>query len=120
MSRKCLISLAPLTVFAALAVTPVAAQAAGALVQKWHHPGRRQTDSGRELGRERQNLSQTSAIGEINCRGVGGGTIENPTGGGAGKGQTWESTFFECKSAGCEKAAERNGTPVDVIRHDLE
>ncbi len=43
MSRKCLISLAPLTVFAALAVTPVAAQAAG----HWFKNGTIQAEANR-------------------------------------------------------------------------
>jgi hypothetical protein len=61
------------------------------------------------------NVVQTSAIGEINCRTVSGGTIENPKGGGRGGGHLSGGTFFECKSPGCEKAAAETGLPLTVI-----
>jgi hypothetical protein len=60
------------------------------------------------------NLSQTSEVGEVNCRTVGAGTIVNPVGGGAGEGKTDESTFFECKCAGCEAAGKEMGIPLDI------
>jgi hypothetical protein len=46
------------------------------------------------------NLSQKSALGEINCKGVGGGFVENVAG--AGKGKSQASAFYECKAPGCE------------------
>jgi hypothetical protein len=39
----------------------------------------------------------------VNCRFVGGGTIENPVGGGAGVGRTNSLEDYECKGAGCEE-----------------
>ncbi len=114
MSKKLFIGFAPLLAVAAFAVMPVAAQAAA---------GEGHWLSGGSLLKEgvktpvvtwggTTNLSQTSAIGEINCRGVGGGTAENPKGGTAGVGTTWESSFFECKSVGCEEAAVKDGIPL--------
>jgi hypothetical protein len=58
------------------------------------------------------NLSQTSKIGEINCKGIGSGYVENPVGGTAGVGKSQQSVFYECKSAGCEEAAKLNGIPL--------
>jgi hypothetical protein len=48
------------------------------------------------------NLSQKDALGEINCKTVAGGTIENPTGGGAGTGRSNSASFYECKAPECE------------------
>jgi hypothetical protein len=49
------------------------------------------------------NLSQNSAVGEINCRTVAGGIVENPTGGGAGSGKSNSASFYECKAPQCEE-----------------
>jgi hypothetical protein len=102
MSRKLLTSIAPLIALAALAVMPVAAQA---VTQHWYR-------NGSILGAAtsvpivtfggESNLSQTSAVGEINCRQVGGGSVENPAGGGAGIGRTDAVGFYECKAPQCE------------------
>jgi YVTN family beta-propeller protein len=46
------------------------------------------------------NLSQKSGVGEINCKGVGGGFVENVAG--AGKGKSQASAFYECKAPQCE------------------
>jgi hypothetical protein len=48
------------------------------------------------------NLSQQSALGEINCRGTSGGVIDNPAGGGAGEGKSNTGGFYECKAPECE------------------
>jgi hypothetical protein len=102
MSKKLLTSIAPLLALAAFAVTPVAAQAA---TQHWYRAGTILPAATSQpivtFGGE-VNLSQNSAIGEINCRQVGGGTVENPTGGGAGIGRTDSVSFFECKAEHCE------------------
>jgi hypothetical protein len=118
MNRRFLIGLAPLLAIAAFAVVPVAAQAAtqhwyknGAIVQEGPEGNTPVVTFGGKI-----NLSQTSAIGEINCKGVGGGTIENPAGGGAGIGRSNSATFYECKAPQCEAAvvekfgAEGRGT----------
>jgi hypothetical protein len=47
------------------------------------------------------NFSQ-NLVGEVNCKTVLGGTIENPVGGGAGVGRTNSMTFYECKAPTCE------------------
>jgi hypothetical protein len=60
------------------------------------------------------NLSMMSDIGALNCRNAGGGIIENPAGGGHGIGTTPGSVFFECKAAGCEKAGEEDGLPLEL------
>jgi hypothetical protein len=49
------------------------------------------------------NLSQGSALGEYNCKGVGGGVVDNPVGGGAGEGKTNALSFYECKAPKCEE-----------------
>jgi hypothetical protein len=102
MSKKLLTSIAPLLALAALAVMPAAAQA---VTQHWYKNGTKLEVGTSEpivtFGGE-INLSQTSALGEINCRQVGGGSVENPTGGGAGIGRTDSVDFFECKAPQCE------------------
>jgi hypothetical protein len=55
------------------------------------------------------NLSVGAANGG-NCRTVGGGTIENPVGGGAGVGRTNSVDFYECKQSPCEgRVKEKTG-----------
>jgi hypothetical protein len=102
MSKKLLTSIAPLLALAAFAVMPVAAQA---VTQHWYKNGLKLEAGSSEpivtFGGE-INLSQTSSLGEINCRQVGGGAVENPAGGGAGTGRTDSVDFFECKSPQCE------------------
>jgi hypothetical protein len=108
MSKKLLTSIAPLLALAALAVMPVAAQA---VTQHWYKNGAKLEVAASEpivtFGGE-VNLSQLSALGEINCRQVGGGSIENPTGGGAGVGRTDAVDFFECKAPQCEAEVRKN------------
>jgi hypothetical protein len=58
------------------------------------------------------NLSQNGGLGEFNCRTVGGGTIENPVGGGAGVGRTNAGGFYECKAPLCEQEVKAK-TGVD-------
>jgi hypothetical protein len=104
MFKKLFIGLTPLLAIAALAVMPVVAQAA---IQHWYVNGVKATE-GEQIpvvwfGNE-VNLNQTSpGFGEVNCRTVGGGTIENPVGGGAGVGSMNAVSFYECKGAQCEE-----------------
>jgi hypothetical protein len=112
MSKKLFISLVSVAAVAAFAVMPVVAQAA---VPRWYSNGTevKATPVPIVSWGGSTNLSQTSNIGEINCRGVGGGTIKNPASATApGEGLSAESTFFECKSAGCEAAAKEDGIPL--------
>jgi hypothetical protein len=86
-----------------LAVMPVAAQAE---LKHWYTNAAKATE-GEEIpvftfGNE-VNLSQTSGVGETNCKNVGGGVIDNPVGGGAGEGRTNSFAFYECKNEMCEK-----------------
>jgi len=118
MSKKLSFSLVPLVAIVACAITPVAAQASihwykNNVIQAQGKPIPVVNYGGAV------NLSQKSAIGEINCRGTGGGTIENPTGGGSGVGKTNESSFFECKNnepeeGACGKARKENGIPLGL------
>src|SRR5262249_45869874 len=85
-----------------LAVTPVAAQAEG---KHWRQNGVLMAE-GEEtpiimFGNE-VNFSQ-QLFGEVNCKTVGGGTIENPVGGGPGVGRTNSMTSYECKGEPCER-----------------
>jgi hypothetical protein len=102
MKRRFLIGLAPLFAITALAVMPVAAQAE---TQHWYRAGVKLAEASPQpvvtFG-GKINLSQNSALGEINCKGTGGGVIENPTGGGAGTGKSNAASFYECKAPQCE------------------
>jgi hypothetical protein len=102
MSKKLFTSIAPLLALAALAVMPAAAQA---VTQHWYRSGAIlpvATPTPIVTYGGETNLSQNSGIGEINCIQTGGGTIENPTGGGAGIGRTDAVFFSECKAPQCE------------------
>jgi hypothetical protein len=103
MSRKLLISIVSLLAIAAFAVMPLGAQA---VTQHWYRAGSKLPEATSvpivTFG-GKVNLSQTSAVGETNCKESGGGTVENPTGGGAGVGRTDAAFFYECKSEKCEQ-----------------
>jgi hypothetical protein len=61
------------------------------------------------------SLVQTSPLGEISCKTVGSGTIENPIGGGAGVGKIIGITFYSCTAPQCEQEAqEKTGKPGQV------
>jgi hypothetical protein len=85
-----------------LAVMPVAAQAA---TQHWYRSGSLLSEGESApivmFGGE-TNFSQ-HLFGEVNCRTVGGGTIENPVGGGPGVGKTNSLDSYECKAPQCEE-----------------
>jgi len=101
--NKKVFSLASLVVFAAFAVMAAGAQAA----PHWFKNGLEQPAAkpipvmswGGAV-----NLKQESPAGEINCKSVGAGFIENtalaPAGEGVGKSQS--SNFYECKAPKCE------------------
>ena len=67
------------------------------------------------------NLIQEGPAGEINCKTVGAGTIENPDGSGLnveakgppGVGRTLASIFYECKAPKCE--AEIAASPLGTL-----
>jgi hypothetical protein len=99
--NKKVFSLAFLVVFAAFAVMATGAQAAphwfkNGAIQKEATPVPVMTWGGAI------NLKQESPAGEINCKAVGAGFVENPTGGGAGTGKSQSSNFYECKEPKCE------------------
>jgi hypothetical protein len=81
---------------------PVAAQAA---TQHWYKSGVLAT-AGEEIPvvtfGEETDLEWLNAAGGPVCRTVGGGTIENPVGGGAGVGRTNSFAHYECKAGKCE------------------
>jgi hypothetical protein len=52
------------------------------------------------------NLVLTSSLGEVSCKTVGWGTIENPLGGGAGIGKIFGMGFYSCSAPQCEKEAQ--------------
>jgi hypothetical protein len=86
-----------------LAVMPVAAQA---VTQHWYQNSVL-VSAGEEVpvvmfGNE-ENLSWNNALGAPDCKAVGGGTIENPVGGGAGDGRTNSLARYECKAGKCEE-----------------
>jgi hypothetical protein len=78
MLKKLLIGLASLLAIAAFAVMPVAAQAE---IQHWYRGGANLAEGTTipiVMFGGKINLSQNNAVGEVNCRTVAGGTIENP------------------------------------------
>jgi len=87
---------------AAFAVMPAAAQA---IVPHWYKNAKIQA-AGTPLQvvtfGGAANLKQISGLGEINCKGVGGGFDENPVGGGAGTGKVQASEFYTCLAPQCE------------------
>jgi hypothetical protein len=105
MFKKLFISVAPLLAIAAFAVMAVTAQAG---TQQWYRSGVKLTE-GKVVPivvfGGKVNLNQTSGFGEADCKTVGGGTIENPAGSGAGVGRTNSLTLYECKGATCEAEA---------------
>jgi len=117
MHRK-LFSLAPLLAVVAFAVMPAASRAAN---PHWYKSGTRLAEGSKlpivEFGGA-VNLAQESPAGEINCKGVGAGYVENPKGtapntgekGPAGVGKTESSNFYECKEPKCE--AEIAASPL--------
>jgi phosphodiesterase/alkaline phosphatase D-like protein len=52
------------------------------------------------------SLTQTSALGEVSCKTVGFGIVENPAGGAAGVGSINGFGFYSCIAPKCEKEAE--------------
>jgi hypothetical protein len=114
MSKKPFIALAPLLAITAFALMPAAAQAEEA---HWYKNGviiKEGTKTPIVTYGGAVNVSMMSNIGEFNCRNAGGGIIENPAGHGHGIGTTPGSIFFECKAAGCEKAGEEEGLPLEL------
>jgi hypothetical protein len=104
MFKKLFIGLAPLLAIAPFAAMPVAAQA---VTQHWYQNGVLAT-AGEEIpfvtfGGEINLSPGGSGLGEVNCRTVGGGTIENPPGNGSGIGSLDALAFYECKGPLCEK-----------------
>jgi hypothetical protein len=86
-----------------LAVMPVMAQA---VTQHWYQNSVLMS-AGEEVpvvmfGNE-ENLNLQNNLGGPDCKAVGGGTIENPVGGGAGVGKTNSLADYECKAGKCEE-----------------
>jgi hypothetical protein len=82
---------------------PVAAQA---VTQHWYRNGAKLAEGTSQpivIFGGKADLEHVSALGGPVCATVGGGTIENPVGGGAGVGRTNEMAFYECKNAKCEE-----------------
>jgi hypothetical protein len=107
MFKKLFIGLAPLLAIAAFAVMPVAAQAEN---QHWYRNGviiPENLATPFVWWGNKVNINQVDQFGhEVNCRGVGGGTIENPGIGGPGepgRGSMTAAAFYECKAPQCEK-----------------
>jgi hypothetical protein len=57
------------------------------------------------------DVVQVSALGEIHCKNIGAGSVENPSGGIAGVGKTVASEYYSCVAPQCETAVkEKFGT----------
>jgi hypothetical protein len=97
-NRKLSIGLAPLLATAALAVMPAAAQAAPHVYKNGV--------IGAEGKKVREILWGTlklknATLGEVECHNLLAGFLENPTGGGAAKGQVQGFAPYECASPSC-------------------
>jgi hypothetical protein len=58
-----------------------------------------------------KDVVQLSGLGEVHCQNVGAGSIENPSGGGAGVGKALASEYYSCVAPQCEAAVkEKFGT----------
>src|SRR5262249_54195430 len=90
MKKKLLVGLAPLVVVAALLVMPAASQAACTAPNCPHvYKNGVKSAEGKELHTlawGTLHLKTTVAIGEVECRNVFTGVLENPVGGGQAKG----------------------------------
>jgi hypothetical protein len=53
-----------------------------------------------------KDVVQVSGLGEVHCQNVGAGSVENPSGGGAGVGKTLASEFYSCVAPQCETAVK--------------
>lgn len=123
MSKK-LFSLVPLLAIVAFALAPAVSQAAE--IPHWYKNGTRQAE-GKPVFTvtfgETKNLAQNSPAGEINCKGVGAGSVENPKGtapntgasGPAGVGITTLSDFTECVAPKCEAEVKAAGLPAGFV-----
>jgi hypothetical protein len=57
------------------------------------------------------DVVQVSALGEVHCKNVAAGSVENPSGGGAGVGKTVVAAYYSCAAPQCEAAVkEKFGT----------
>lgn len=123
MSKKLYIGLAPLLAIAAFAMTPAAAQA---LVPHWYVNGNKLAEG--EVvpviawGQLTLESEPAGSAAPTVCENAAGGTIVNPVGGGAGKGQTtrfstWNCADTECPAGvvdGFEKEFEVISPPQDL------
>src|SRR5262249_13513011 len=77
-----------------------------ALVLECGQSDRRRRNTDRRVGNEVNlaDMREGAGVFPINCKTAGGGTIENPGGGGAGVGRTNLMGAYECKAEQCEKA----------------
>ena len=113
MKKKLLIGFAPLLVTAAFAVMPVAAQAVphvykNGTIQKEAKP--LPTIAWGTL-----HLKNTT-LGEVTCKNLFAGNVENPTGGGAAVGTLFAFSPYECESASCKALG---GTKIEVTSENL-
>jgi hypothetical protein len=107
MLKKLLMGLGPvLTV--AFAVTPVAAQAEGTHIYK---NGTRIAEGVRVsvIGWWAGTSTLESPAGKVTCKGIGGGYVENPKGGGPGVGVAQTEASYECATAECPAETRAEG-----------
>jgi hypothetical protein len=105
MNKKVFISLAPLFVIAAFVVLPAASQACTAPACPHVYKNGVQGAEGKKV---REILWGTlkmknPTLGEVECHNIFGGFVENPTGGGAAKGQVQGFYPYECVDETCVK-----------------
>jgi hypothetical protein len=100
MSKKLLMGLTPVLAVAALAVMPVAAQAE----PHWKRNGALLKEGQKVKTNSWGKLTFTSAIGEVKCKKLDAGDVENPPGGGPGVDHVVLFQLYECTSPACPTA----------------
>jgi hypothetical protein len=118
MNRRLVISLAPLLATAAFAVTPTEAQAAP---HDWFSNGVLIPEGEKVPTVSWGTLAFESAAGHVECKNVIAGYVENPLGGGAGKGAVQNFAPYECSST-CpveiEVIAEGLPWPTELVERN--
>jgi len=102
MSKKLLIGLAPLVVIASFVMMPAAAQA---LAPHWYVDGVKAEEGVKvpviAWGQLTLEPEPIGVAASTTCENAAGGFLENPSGGGPGKGQTSRFSTWNCTNAEC-------------------
>jgi hypothetical protein len=119
MKRKFVMGLAPLLAVAAFAVMPVAAQAVG----HYYSNGLKIAEASKKTVIAWGTITLAGVKGgtlpnHITCHNAAGGTVENPTGGGAGVGSTEVFVAYQCEQENvCPAGTVGRATAEKVVNN---